>query len=141
MPPKRRVCVDCGIASRPARFPGPRCATDNRARKQQARDAAFARRLLATYNLTVEQYEAIYAHQGGKCALCQRATGKVRRLACDHDHACCDGPTSCGNCVRGLLCGTCNKTLGHYRDDPAAFQRAIDYLLNPPARAALRKDS
>ncbi|MGH7867573.1 MAG: endonuclease domain-containing protein, partial [Candidatus Dormibacteraceae bacterium] len=36
------------------------------------------------------------------------------------------------------LCKPCNRdVLGHLRDDPAALQRAIDYLTNPPARAVL----
>jgi hypothetical protein len=84
----------------------------------------------------------VLALQGGKCAICQRATGAARRLAVDHDHkqALLDGhdeDQGCPNCVRGLLCKTCNRNvLGHLRDDPAAFQRAIDYLKNWPfARA------
>lgn len=81
------------------------------------------------YGLKPGDYDKIYAVQGGRCPICQRATGKAKRLAVDHNHATGE--------VRGLLCGHCNeKIVGYLRDDPKAFARAIDYLLNPPARRA-----
>lgn len=83
--------------------------------------------------MTAEQYWQLYEYQGGHCYLCQRATGKRKRLAVDHDHACCPTTPTCGRCTRGLCCGTCNKMFGHLRDDPAAFLRGAEYLTNPPA--------
>ncbi len=77
-------------------------------------------------------YQTLYSYQGGTCAVCRRATGKSKKLSVDHDHACCDGPVSCGKCCRGLLCGICNKMLGAARDSVDFFQRAIDYLEHPP---------
>jgi len=79
------------------------------------------------YGLASGEYDQIKAAQGGKCFICQRATGAARALAVDHDHA--------TGFVRGLLCGVCNKMLGHSRDDIEFFERAIDYLNNPPAQA------
>lgn len=40
----------------------------------------------------------------------------------DHDHRCCDGPGSCGECVRGVLCWRCNVVEGKLRDWPSAWQ-------------------
>jgi hypothetical protein len=77
------------------------------------------------YGITPEQYWALYEHQGGTCYICQRATGKVKRLSVDHDHA--------TGYVRGLLCGPCNKILGHLRDDADAAYRAGNYLDYPIA--------
>jgi hypothetical protein len=72
----------------------------------------------------------LYEAQGGRCYICQRATGARRRLAVDHNHATGE--------VRGLLCKPCNRdVLGHLRDNTEALQRAIDYLTNPPARRVL----
>ena len=96
------------------------------------------RRAQKVYSMGAGVYDQLYEAQGGRCAICQRATGASRSLSVDHDHRCCPGKNSCGECVRGLLCGGCNyKILGHLRDDVAALQRAIDYLNNPPARRVL----
>lgn len=54
--------------------------------------------------------------------------GKRRPLlVVDHDHACCPN-TSCGRCVRGLICTTCNTALGLMRDDPGALRRLAEYI-------------
>lgn len=106
--------------------PGPRCATCHREVKKASRRAAHGRWILKTYGLTLEQYEALYEAQGGVCYICQRATGKRKKLAVDHDHE--------TGYVRGLLCGICNKILGHFRDDAATAYRCYNYLAgNEPA--------
>lgn len=81
------------------------------------------------YGLKPGQYATIYDFQGGKCYICQRATGASKKLAVDHDHE--------TGYVRGLLCGNCNKLLGHARDDREFFKRAWTYLDNPPAIRAV----
>lgn len=126
-------CKDCppGL-SRPAPYPGPRCASCHRTVRKARRDAAHGNYLIKTYNMTPDDYWALYDFQGGKCYLDRRATGKTKRLAVDHDHKCCPTTPTCGRCTRGLVCGTCNKTFGHLRDDPEAFERGADYLRDPP---------
>lgn len=134
------VCVDCTSAPtppprpRPAPFKGPRCRTCHRVKVKAAKAAAAERRIQRVYGLAPGQYDRIKEHQGGVCALCLRATGASKRLATDHDHACCSGPTSCGDCVRGVLCSVCNRLLGHAHDDPEFFRRCIAYLEDPPAK-------
>lgn len=140
MPGDKR-CKDCeaeGVTTkRKAPYPGPRCTTHHRRQKSRRREYSHRQHIEETYNISYDQYWAIYDSQGGRCYLCRRATGMRRKLSVDHDHSCCPKNTSCGQCVRGLLCSTCNNIYGHLRDDVAAFQRAIDYLEYPPARAVL----
>lgn len=138
---KKRVCKDCAASEeppakpRPARFPGPRCASHHRIYIAQTRERAHRRYVGKTYGLPEGFYEAIYAHQGGKCAWCAWADGGSKNLAVDHDHSCCPGPIACGKCVRGLLCGVCNQFLGfRMRDDPEAIRRGARYLERPPAQ-------
>lgn len=99
--------------------------------RKQLRASGVARK----YSLSAADYAAIKSVQGGRCAICQIATGASKALAVDHDHKCCPSGQSCGKCVRGLLCSTCNQMLGFSRDNPALFERAIEYLANPPAHA------
>jgi hypothetical protein len=120
-----RRCKDCDGGARPAPHPGPRCATHHREAKKASRRLAHGRWILKTYGITSEQYEALYEAQGGSCYICQRASGKTKRLAVDHDHR--------SGFVRGLLCSTCNKFLGHLRDDHWAGRRVGTYLFRPPA--------
>lgn len=123
--PQPLACKSCGSTSRALSAPGPRCATCHRGRKKAARQAAHGRWILKTYGITSEQYEALYEAQGGACYICQRAKGITKKLSVDHDHA--------TGYVRGLLCTTCNKILGHFRDDWGTAVRVVDYLTTPPA--------
>lgn len=78
------------------------------------------------YGISADEYWALYRYQLGRCFICERATGARKRLSVDHCHA--------TGRVRGLLCQRCNRDiLGHLRDEIVAFERAIDYLSEPPA--------
>lgn len=118
---------------RPAPSPGPRCVTHGRAKKRATKARAHELRVQGNFGLPPGVYEALYEFQGGKCAILNcRATGKSRALAVDHDHRCCPGRTSCGNCVRGLLCGVHNEMFGRNGDDPEVFRDMASYLKLSP---------
>lgn len=76
-------------------------------------------RLKKKYGISLEQYDAMLAKQGGVCAICGRPPGR-RRLAVDHCHK--------TKRVRGLLCYKCNYGLGVFRDDPVRLAKASAYL-------------
>ncbi|MFF2551833.1 endonuclease VII domain-containing protein [Nocardia sp. NPDC058058] len=94
---------------------------------------AWAARIEKTYGITAAEYEAILRIQGGKCAVCKRATGATRMLSVDHNHQLPPGRES----VRGLLCRPCNDMVGRMRDEADAFYRAFHYLRFPPAQKVL----
>lgn len=84
------------------------------------------------YGITREGYEALYAAQEGKCAICKisgedakrpgkpRLPGKGSGLCVDHDHV--------TGKIRGLLCNRCNLAVGFFDKNPDLFDLAIEYL-------------
>lgn len=137
---KPKVCKDCEPRPKPldAPYRGPRCYFHHKARQRTERARARSRYLTATYSISPEFYDALFEHQGGRCGWCQLAMGKTTTLPVDHDHKCCPGATSCGECVRGLLCHDCNTFLGfRMRDNPEVIKRGARYLKEPPAQALL----
>ena len=60
------------------------------------------------------------------CQIC----GATENLHIDHDHTCCKTHrNTCGKCIRGVLCGSCNNGLGNFKDSPRLMSNAIHYLL------------
>jgi len=79
---------------------------------------------LKQYGLTIDGYDKMLKDQDGKCKICGtiKPGGKMKNFAVDHCH-------TTGK-VRGLLCFSCNVSIGHFADDSDNLQKAIDYL-NP----------
>jgi len=103
-------------------FKGSRCPKCTLKRNRQ-------QALLAKFGITLDEYDALLAAQGGRCAICS-SSPKTQRYAVDHDH-------QTGK-VRGILCMRCNhKLLGGARDKIELLVRAIKYLQSPPAVATL----
>jgi hypothetical protein len=90
------------------------------------------RLLWVCYRLREDEYAAILAHQGNRCAGCGRPPGPIR-LAVDHCH-------KTGR-IRGLLCWLCNRAIGILRDNATAAANLGAYLASPPAPVALGKET
>lgn len=107
------------------------CRTHKNARTRASRRANpgawRAQRLWQDYKITLEQYQALLDRQNGGCAICATPPDE-EWLSVDHDHACCAGNKSCGKCVRGLLCRSCNLGLGLLGDTLTGLTRALEYL-------------
>jgi hypothetical protein len=80
------------------------------------------------YNLTPEDVSKMLRKQRNKCAVCKADISE--KFAIDHDHACCgDKGRSCGKCVRGLLCTSCNAGIGLLQDSVKVLKNAIAYIV------------
>lgn len=101
------------------------------AKKKEEEPEAIAgrqyRARIAAHGLTVERYENLLAKQGGVCAIC-KSPPKQNALHIDHDHKCCPGTYSCGKCVRGLLCPTCNAHRVSMLEDNEMLGRGLEYM-------------
>lgn len=86
------------------------------------RDRERERHLIRKYGVDFKKYREILDSQGGKCAICENPEPKNKMLDVDHDH-------KTGK-VRGLLCTSCNRMLGHAGDKPENLKRGADYLLH-----------
>jgi len=78
------------------------------------------------YGLSAQACEELLRRQDGLCAICGLALGESFHV--DHDHSCCRGVGSCGQCIRGLLCMRCNPGLGAFNDNPDLLMKAAEYL-------------
>lgn len=74
--------------------------------------------LIRLYNLTIDEYNKMVEEQNNKCLICN----KVSKLFVDHDHLTGE--------VRGLLCDSCNRGIGHLQENSFNLLNAINYL-NP----------
>ena len=96
--------------------------------KKSQREGTLRRR----YGISINDYERMLEEQGGTCALCPITPEENgRALAVDHDHSCCPGRNSCGECLRALLCDPHNKALGFFDDNPELLIKAAEYLVKP----------
>jgi hypothetical protein len=111
-----------------AKDSGPKLAHNKawRARNPENR----RRRTLGKYGLTVEQFNELFERQRGGCSLCGmpivRESHRADSAQVDHCH-------KTGK-VRGLLCTSCNLTLGHVEKgwNLEAFSRNVRrYLVDP----------
>jgi recombination endonuclease VII len=93
---------------------------------------ALKTNLWTKYRLRLDDYFALLESQGGRCAICRVEAPRdprTNRFHVDHDHQCCPGSgRSCGQCVRGLLCHSCNTALGNFGDDVDRLHAAVRYL-------------
>lgn len=94
---------------------------DNRSNKKYRRSHCKTCRnrikQLRKYGLKEAGYKQLYEDQGGRCKICKQVH---LHLVIDHDHI--------TNQVRGLLCDSCNKGLGFFRDNIDSLLSAVNYL-------------
>ena len=121
------ICTVCGEEKPDEEFNRHAAAAParrGRLTRCRACDAPMRRRMrrnhqLKRYGMTIEEYEALLAQQGGTCAVCD-SDNNGRTMHVDHCHA--------NGHVRGLLCSPCNTALGLSADDPERLRSLANYL-------------
>lgn len=122
---KRKIRSFCKSCNKKA-------ANENRRAKARQRSPDEQRewnldRRLWNYHLTRERFVEILECQAWSC-LCGVPIG-LYDSHIDHDHECCQvKKRSCGLCVRGALCSSCNLALGMIKDDPDIALAMATYL-------------
>jgi len=77
-------------------------------------------RLKLTYGISLTEFENLLVNQNSKCLICLDAFLSDSDACIDHDHR--------TNQIRGLLCRSCNRGVGYFRDNPIFLRKAAEYL-------------
>lgn len=80
--------------------------------------------LYPLYKIRFDGYQFLLKRENDMCPICDHQTPK----SVDHDHSCCDGKTSCGSCIRGIICRKCNAGLGNAGDSILILESMVQYL-------------
>ena len=106
----RNICKSCRTAR-------------DRAYPQKDRDYYRDKSYQSLYGITLEDYNALYTSQQGKCMICEEHEDTLKkRLYVDHCHT--------TDKVRGLLCQSCNTLIGFSYDDIRILDNAKAYLIS-----------
>ena len=101
---RKLLCKDCA-----AEYWRARRATDPLTRQRHV-DAVLRSKMLSKLGLTTPEYKKMVENQDDRCKLCggtdKGRHARFRTWNIDHDHK--------TNRVRGLLCHSCNISIGHY---------------------------
>ncbi len=73
------------------------------------------------YGISTERYLEMIKNG---CEVC----GLNENLHVDHDHSCCPGSFTCGNCIRGILCRGCNMAEGQLKSNPELALALYNYM-------------
>lgn len=124
--PRKRHCPDCGKICFGVRCRA--CSVPYVKTWKQKGDAQRNHHFKKKYKIDLEEFEAWWVVQLGKCGICKedmiiplKQRGQPLNIVCvDHDH-------KTGE-VRGLLCSGCNKALGLFKDNTEFLEGAIKWL-------------
>lgn len=109
-------CKDCKYAENSAW----RKEHKDKIMEYRAKDTWTLKKRCARYGMSETQFWDMYTDQNKQCKICCLEI-EAENSAIDHNH-------STGE-IRGILCKTCNRALGLFRDSPKVLENALDYLM------------
>jgi hypothetical protein len=90
-----------------------------RVREYRGKDSWTLAKRCNRHGITPEQLINAYEAQKGNCPICTNSI-QLMNSAIDHNHQ--------SGEFRGILCKTCNRALGLFRDNPDILTSAASYL-------------
>lgn len=119
-------CKECNKSKTRSYYAGLDKTAEKARGKKRSEDGAYRDyQYQKKYGITLEEYNLLLEKQGGKCAICgitREECNDKRALPVDHDH-------ETGE-VRGILCHSCNRAIGLFKDSPKNLRQAAYYLEN-----------
>jgi hypothetical protein len=116
------TCKHCGkdftTTKQSKKFCSRDCKQKSFKKEQPAKNREW--RLTRQYGLDLAKYSDLLLRQSGLCSICKEPPPEGKALNVDHDH-------ETGE-VRSLLCGSCNRGLGLFKDSPEVLLAAHEYL-------------
>lgn len=104
------ICKDC-------------CSSQKLDMKSYYRDWELKKK----YGISIDTYKEESEKRENKCDICSK---QVESLHVDHNHI--------TGKIRGYLCGSCNRALGLFQDDPEIITKATQYLYHHEAPSTAR---
>lgn len=114
---RMRTCKKCYSAQRKANYTPEKGRVAWSKNKYSKPENAETRRLMSAYGITKEFRDYMIKVAGGKCEICLREI----KLVVDHDHD--------TGAIRGMICSTCNRGLGHFNDNVELLTQALRYMI------------
>lgn len=141
--PTEKICIFCKISKPISEFPSrggnqkhlfdSRCkeckSTENsiwrkhnvdKVSEYREKDKWNLKKRCARRNITEQEFLDKLEEQKNSCKICETEIS-IEDSAIDHNH-------KTGE-FRGILCKTCNRALGLFRDSPKILENALDYLM------------
>ena len=95
------------------------CKDCNKKYREQKKEKVKDYQLKRKFGLSLDEYQKMLEEQKGVCKICGQVENN-KQLAVDHWH-------TTGQ-IRGLLCGSCNRGIGYFRDSQDLLLKAVQYL-------------
>ena len=113
---KTSICNECREASN---------VYQRSKRTRAVQSLGYDPRRFSRHKITKEYYDTLMSRHDNKCWICK----DLNATTIDHDQNCCPQTgSSCGNCVRGVLCHNCNTAIGLLKDRKESILSALEYL-------------